>query len=322
MISYVLKNDKYEMKVPALTFGAAGFERNDCDDVYFEFLDKYVELGGWCIDTARVYCDWLENGHNSSEGVIGRWLKARNNRDKICIATKGGHPEMGHMDKSRLSREELTKDLEASLRVLGVDYVDIYFLHRDDPKIPVEEIMPVLNDFYESGRIHFIGVSNWTTQRIEEANKFAEENGMEPIRISQINYSLAHSSVETFGDNTLVCMDTNEFRWYKKHDFPVMAFSPQAKGFFAKLAKGDAANNLPEGQYAGPANLARLAKVKQLSEQTGDTPAKITLGYLNSQPFFVSSVFAVTKLWQLDEDMEAQDLTYDPKTVAFLENMI
>ncbi|MEE1553240.1 MAG: hypothetical protein U0K24_08050, partial [Lachnospiraceae bacterium] len=57
MISYVLKNDRYEMKVPALTFGAAGFERNDCDDVYFEFLDKYVELGGWCIDTARVYCD-------------------------------------------------------------------------------------------------------------------------------------------------------------------------------------------------------------------------------------------------------------------------
>ena len=112
MISYVLKNDKYEMKVPALTFGAAGFERNDCDDVYFEFLDKYVELGGWCIDTARVYCDWLENGHNSSEGVIGRWLKARNNRDKICIATKGGHPEMGHMDESRLSREELTKDLD------------------------------------------------------------------------------------------------------------------------------------------------------------------------------------------------------------------
>ena len=176
MISYVLKNDKYEMKIPALTFGAAGFERNDCDDVYFEFLDKYVELGGWCIDTARVYCDWLENGHDSSEGVIGRWLKARNNRDKICIATKGGHPELGHMDESRLSREELTKDLEASLRVLGVDYVDIYFLHRDDPKIPVEEIMPVLNDFYESGKIHFIGVSNWTTQRIEEANKFAEKN--------------------------------------------------------------------------------------------------------------------------------------------------
>ena len=112
MISYVLKNDRYEMKVPALTFGAAGFERNDCDDVYFEFLDKYVELGGWCIDTARVYCDWLENGHDSSEGVIGRWLKARNNRDKICIATKGGHPEMGHMDESRLSREELTKDLD------------------------------------------------------------------------------------------------------------------------------------------------------------------------------------------------------------------
>jgi aryl-alcohol dehydrogenase-like predicted oxidoreductase len=101
-----------------------------------------------------------------------------------------------------------------------------------------------------------------------------------------------------------------------------MAFSPQAKGFFAKLAKGDAANNLPEGQYASTANLARLAKVKQLSVKTGQAPAVIPLGYLNSQPFFVSSVFAATKVWQMEEDMTAQDLKYDQKTVAFLENLI
>ena len=322
MLNYVLKNDKYETKVPSLTYGVANFERHDNDEVYFSFLDKYVELGGWCIDTARVYCDWLENGHNSSEGVVGRWLEARGNREKIVIATKGGHPAMGHMDENRLSREELTKDLNESLECLKTDYIDIYFLHRDDTSVPVSEIMPVLNDFYESGKIHFIGVSNWTTDRIEEANKFAAENNLEPIRISQINYSLAHASVETFGDDTLVCMDLKEFTWYKKNNFPVMAFSPQAKGFFAKLAKGDTATNLPEGQYASTANLARLARVKQLSEKTGDSPAVIPLIYLNSQPFFVSSVFAVTKLWQLDEDMVAQDKKYDNLTIASLENLI
>lgn len=322
MLSYVLKNEKYELKLPALTYGVAGFERHDNDEEYFKFLDKYVELGGWCIDTARVYCDWLENGHNASEGVVGRWLESRKCRDKVIISTKGGHPAMGHMDTNRLNREELTKDLEESLECLKTDYIDIYFLHRDDTSVPVSEIMPVLNDFYKSGKIHFIGVSNWTTARIEEANKFAEENGLEPIRISQISYSLAHASVDTLGDKTLVCMDTKEFRWYKKNNFPVMAFSPQAKGFFARLANGDAAKNLPEGQYASTANLARLARVKKLSEKTGDTPAVIPLGYLNSQPFFVSSVFAVTKLWQLEEDMTAQDLKYDEKTVAYLENLI
>ena len=322
MLSYVLKNEKYEVRIPALTFGTADFNRHDSDDIYFQYLDKYKELGGWCIDTARVYCDWLENGHNVSEGVIGRWLKSRNCRKNTVIATKGGHPAMGHMDENRLDRKSLTDDLNASLECLGTDYIDIYFLHRDDPTVPVSEIMPVLNDFYKSGKIHFIGVSNWTSERIEEANRFAEENGLEPIRISQIRYSLAHASPDTFGDKTLVCMDSKEFLWYKKHNFPVMAFSPQAKGFFAKLAKGDTAKNLPEGQYASTANLAKLARVKKLSEKTGDTPAVIPIGYLNSQPFFVSSVFAISKMWQLEEDMSAQDLKYDEKTIAYLENLI
>ncbi|WP_294409301.1 aldo/keto reductase [uncultured Ruminococcus sp.] len=321
MLSCVLKNDRYEIKLPALTFGAADFQRHDNDEEYFKFLDRYVELGGWCIDTARVYCDWLEDGHNASEGVIGRWIKSRNCRDKVVIATKGGHPEMGSK-QARLSRDELTKDLNESLECLQTDYIDIYFLHRDDVTVPVEEIMPVLNDFYQSGKIHFIGVSNWTTARIEAANKFAAENSMEPIRVSQINYSLAHASAETLGDDTLVCMDTKEYSWYRRNNFPVMAFSPQAKGFFAKLAKGDAANNLPEGQYATTANLAKLAKVKQITKKTGMTPAVVPLGYLNSQPFFVSSVFAVTKMWQLEEDMCAQDLIYDEKTLAFMENKI
>lgn len=322
MISYTLKNDKYEIKLPSLTLGTGDFKRHDNDEVYFELLDTYAACGGWCIDTARVYCDWLENGHNSSEGVIGRWMKSRGNRDKIVLATKGGHPAMGHMDENRLSREDLEKDINDSLECLGTDFVDIFFLHRDDTSVPVEDIMPVLNDIYLSGKAHFIGVSNWTCDRIQAANEFAAKNGMEPIRISQIYYSLAHASSSILGDNTLVCMDTREFQWYSKNKFPLMAFSPQAKGFFAKLAKGDAAQYLPEGQYASTANLARLARVKALSEKTGDSPSVIPIGYLSSQPFFVTSVFAASRPWQIEDNMSAQDLRYDEKTVAFLENKI
>ena len=130
MIEYTLKNDKYEIRLPALTFGTGDFKRHDNDEAYFELLDKYIELGGWCVDTARVYCDWLEDGHNSSEGVIGRWMKARNNRDKIVLATKGGHPAMGHMDENRLSREDLEKDINDSLEVLSLESGNKYFVHR------------------------------------------------------------------------------------------------------------------------------------------------------------------------------------------------
>lgn len=322
MLSYELKNDRYSIKLPALSFGTASFERTDSDELYFELLDTYYNKGGRCIDTARSYCSWLEDGLDSSEGAIGRWLKARGCRNDVIISTKGGHPNRENMDESRLGREDLEYDLSRSLEVLGTDYADIYFLHRDDERIPVSEIMPILDDFFKSGRVHFLGASNWTAARIEEANKFAEENGMEPFRVSQINYSLAHSSTDTFGDPTVVCMNLREFKWYQRNSFPVMAYCPQAKGFFAKLARGDAVKNLPEGSFTSTANLARLARVKQLSEKEGISPSVIPLGYLNSQPFFVSSVFAASKAWQIDENMEAQDLVFDSKTIAFLENVL
>lgn len=322
MLDFEIKNDRYSLRLPALTYGTASFERKDSDEIYFELLDAYYNCGGRCIDTARVYCEWLEDGLDSSETVIGRWLRERGCRDEIILCTKGGHPQMGDMDASRLSREELEYDLSRSLETLGTDHIDIYFLHRDDERIPVEEIMPILNDFYQSGRVHFLGASNWTAARIEEANKFAAEHGMEPFRVSQINYSLAHCSTDTFGDPTVVCMNLREFRWYQRNSFPVMAYCPQAKGFFAKLARGESMKNLPEGQFTSTANLARLARVKQLSRQDGIPAAVIPLGYLNSQPFFVSSVFAASKPWQIEENMSAQDLKFDHKTIAFLENII
>lgn len=321
LFKFTIKNKRHALELPCLTFGTANFETQDNDEYYFSLLDKYVELGGTCIDTARVYCEWLEHGADASESVIGRWMQARGNRGKIIIATKGGHPNREDMSISRLDRESLTHDLEKSLECLKTDYIDIYFLHRDDERIPVSEIMPILNDFVQQEKVRFIGASNWTTARIELANRWAEQHGMEPFVVSQINYSLAHSSTDTFGDPTLVCMNMWEYNWYRKHQMPVMAFSPQAKGFFARFAKGDA--TIPvDGQFTSTANLARLARVKKVSDDTGVPPAVVPLGYLNSQQFFVSSVFAASKLWQLEEDMEAQDLRYDPKTAAFLENIL
>ncbi len=322
MAEFEIKNDKYSLKLPSLTMGTANFERKDTDDVYFELLDTYYACGGRCLDTARAYCSWLDDGEDSSETVIGRWLKERSCRDEMIICTKGGHPDFSSMDVSRLSREELEADLARSLEVLDIEQADIYFLHRDDERVPVEEIMPTLNDFYQSGRVRFLGASNWTAARIEEANRFAEANGLEPFRVSQINYSLAHSSTDMFDDPTVVCMNLREFKWYQRTQMPLMAYSPQAKGFFAKLAHGTTSKSMPEGQFTSTANLARLARVRQLSEQQGIPPAVIPLGYLNSQPFFVSSVFAASKPWQIEEDMKALDLKFDRKTVAFLENII
>ncbi len=322
MITFKIENDKHTLELPALTFGTADFCRQDDDEYYFGLLDKYVELGGTCIDTARTYCSWIKGGEDSSELIIGRWLKARNNRENMIISTKGGHPEHDNMSVSRLDAKSLKADLDRSLECLNTSYVDVYFLHRDDERIPVSKIMPILDGFVKSGKVRFLGASNWTSGRIQAANEYAEAFGLEPFRVSQINYSLAHSSTDTFGDSTLVCMNMWEYSWYKKNNFPVMAFSPQAKGFFAKHSSVESIKKLPEGQFTSTANLARLAKVKELSEKTGTSPAVIPLGYLNSQSFFVSSVFAASNTKQIEEDMGAQDLKYEDVTIAFLENLL
>lgn len=322
MIRFKLENERYTINIPSLTFGTASFEKQDNDGEYFQFLDRYVELGGNCIDTARAYCGWLEDGEGASENTIGRWLEARGNRKDVIIVTKGGHPRYDDMKTSRLSRYELEEDLEKSLEALRTDYIDVYLLHRDDESIPVEEIMPVLDSFVRSGKVHFIGASNWKTERIEKANQYAESKGMEPFRISQIYYSLAHTSKEAIGDETIACMDMKSYAWYKKNNFPVMAFSPQAKGFFSKVAIGESITHQMESQFVSTANLARLSRVKAMCEQTGETPATLVLGYLNSQQFPVSSVFSATKLWQLEEDMRAGDTVLTPKQLAFLENKL
>ena len=118
MKTYILKSDEYEIKMPSLCFGTADFDDISKQMIYFLRLDKYMECGGSCIDTARVYCSFVDGGADVSETVIGNWMEKRKNRDKVIISTKGGHPPLDDMNHSRLSKEELDFDLSRSLECL------------------------------------------------------------------------------------------------------------------------------------------------------------------------------------------------------------
>ena len=284
------------MKVPARTFGSAVFERNDCDGVYFVFLDKYVELGGWCIDTARVYCDWLENGHNSSEGVIGRWLKARNNRDKICIATKGGHPEMGHMDKSRLSREELTKDLEASLRVLGVDYVDIYYHHRPDPETPLEETARALDGIVRSGKALYVGISNYNKEQTIEIAKLFKEMGT-PFIINQRKYSMFDRTIETDGLKD----------YASKNGIGIITFCPLAQGLLTdRYLHGIPQDSRirTDGRFLKEnaiteETLAKINALNEIAKKRGESLAQMALAWILRDGDITSVLIGASKPAQI-----------------------
>ena len=130
-----------------------------------DMLDMVSEYGVTGFDSAHGY------GGGDSERVIGEWMQRRNNRDKVMILTKGCHH---NQDRKRVTPYDLTSDLMDSLTRLKSDYIDLYVLHRDDPDVPVGPIVDTLNEHYEAGRIRGFGGSNWTHQRLQEANDYAD----------------------------------------------------------------------------------------------------------------------------------------------------
>lgn len=269
-------------KLSKIALGAADFGAGVNKTDSFALMDEYVRCGGNIIDTGRVYSAWIEGGANASESTIGAWLKERKCRDKVWIATKGGHPPINQHHVSRINAQELRKDMEESLRYLQTDYVDIYYLHRDDPQKAVSEIMPVLNAFVKEGKTRYIGASNWTAERIEKANAFAKANNMAQFTFSEIMWSYAKVNDGGETDDTLVIMNDTEYEAYRKNGLIVMPFGSQAQGFYT-LAKERGVGVLPvrmQLKYCNETNLKRLQKISKISEETGLSPTAVGLNHL------------------------------------------
>ena len=223
-------------QVSVIGLGTSEFGGKCPEGAAWEFMDKYMELGGNFIDTARVYGDFVTPRNGESEKVIGRWLSSRHCRDKVFLSTKGGHPPMNNMSESRLSWAQIRADLADSLSDLQTDHVEIFWLHRDDPSRPVGEILETLQSLIEEGRTRMTGVSNWSPERIMEANAFADTHGYTPIIANQPQFSLARQKMSL--DPTLVTMDEKTWRMHMKTGMVCCCFSSQAHGFFSKLDAG------------------------------------------------------------------------------------
>ena len=141
-------------------------------------LDRFVELGGNFIDTAHVYGDWVPGPRGRSEKVIGEWLKETGLRKDVVISTKGAHPDISDTSISRVNPEAIEKDLNESLERLNTDYIDLYFLHRDNPDVPVEELLDTLEEARIAGKIRYYGCSNWSISRISEAIEYARKQNI------------------------------------------------------------------------------------------------------------------------------------------------
>lgn len=196
-------------------------------------LNRFVELGENFIDTAHVYGDWVPGPKGRSERVIDQWLNETGLRQDIIISTKSAHPDITDMSISRLTPEDIEKDLNESLEFLNTDYIYIYSLHLDTPDVPEEEILDVLEKTRTAGKIRYYGCSNWTLPRIIEASDYASKQNITVFDCNQLMWSLADINYGGIDDKTFVVLDKDTYEYHKKADLNAMAYTAMAKGYFS-----------------------------------------------------------------------------------------
>ncbi len=290
----------------------------------FKLLDTFINFGGNFIDTANIYGKWLPEGENVSELVLGQWIKNRKNRENVIIGTKGAHPNLDTMHIPRLSHDEIVNDLNESLSSLKTDYIDIYWLHRDDEDSPVAEILEIMNEQVKIGKIRFFGCSNWKVERIREAMKYAAKHNIKSFVGNQMMWSYAVPNGKKFEDSTMVQMDKKGIKFHVDTQLTAIPYSSQAQGFFTKLEKNKGNINKLAGKrkqrYYNSENIKRYKRALKLSSELSKSISEIVLSYLISKPFPVIPIAGFSNRDQLRESIKAGDLVLEEGMVNFLED--
>ena len=190
--------------------------------VWHDLLEHYLEYGGTVLDTAR--------GYGESEQVIGRWLAQRGARERLVLLTKGGHGQRHGVTEGDFAAA-IEAELSTSLEVLGTEQVDLYLLHRDSLAFDVGTIIEALNGELRRGRVRALGASNWDYDRIEQANAYARDRGLQGFSVISNHLALAQSA-EPFWPG-LVAVGSDGRRWHRRTGVTLLVFSSQARGFFS-----------------------------------------------------------------------------------------
>jgi aryl-alcohol dehydrogenase-like predicted oxidoreductase len=287
----------------------------------FALLDAFMDAGGTFVDTAKVYADWLPGERSVSEKMIGEWLRHNGKRARVVLSTKGAHPELGTMNIGRMSPAEIVADLDASLRHLQTDVIDLYWLHRDDVKRPVAEILETLEGQVRLGKIRYYGCSNWRARRIEEAQAYARSQSWTGFVADQMMWNLAVIDYEALPDKTGVAMDADLKQYHLASGMAAIPYSAQANGYFQHLAAGekDKINAVHQRIYGSLSNDLRFERIRKLRAETGLSVTAIVLGYLMAQPFPTLPIFACRTMEQLRDTLQAADVILSQEQVAYLE---
>ncbi len=283
-----------------------------------QLLDDVYAAGIQTFDTARAY--------TASEKVLGDWMKLRGNRNELVILSKCGHPSP--FGRPRVNETDIRKDLERSLRYLQTDYIDIYLLHRDDESIPAGESVEIFNRLHQEGKIGAFGASNWSTERIRQANAYAKEHGLIPFTVSSPHFGLAEQVADPWGGNCVSITGAAkeaDRAWYRETQMPVISYSSLGRGMLsgrftsAQRAELEASMDAPaRAGYVSDENFERLKRCEELAAQKGATVAQIALAWMFEQGLNLFTIVATTKGSRMQENMKALDIALTDEECAWL----
>lgn len=284
-------------------------------------LGAFAELGGTFLDTARSYGDWIPDApRGASEACVGRLLKQRG-RDNWVVATKGCEFDYRAGDFApRVTPAHLREDLAASLEALQTDYIDLYWLHRDDPSQPVEVIVDALVAEQRAGRIRYFACSNWSPARIEAAQAYARGIGHSGFVACQPLWGLAEPDREAMQRYCPGGYYEDGYQSLHAAGLTMIPYSSQSRGYFSKVAR-DGESTLPDdlaALYLNDSNRRRQAVVERTAADHGVSVNQVVLGYLLSQPLPTIPLVGASRPEQLADTMAACELTLSPAELAAL----
>jgi aryl-alcohol dehydrogenase-like predicted oxidoreductase len=278
----------------------------------FDLLDAWLDAGMNFIDTADSYSRWVPgNAGGESEQAIGDWLTASGKRHQVVLATKVGS-DMGQGRKD-LSARYIERAIDASLRRLRTDYIDLYQSHWDDPSTPLEETLTAYSRLIAAGKVRAIGASNLEPDRLKEALQVSAAKGLPRYESVQPHYNLCERDVYE-GELQQLCVS---------HQLGVITYYSLAGGFLTgKYREQSDASLRARGehvrQYLNPMGIAILNALDAVATEHGATPAQVALAWLSSRPAVVAPIVSASTLQQLAELIASAHLQLSDAAIAAL----
>jgi aryl-alcohol dehydrogenase-like predicted oxidoreductase len=301
------------LQVSPLCFGGNVFGWTADERTSFSLLDAWIDAGFNFVDTADVYSRWAP-GHagGESESTIGRWIRQGGRRSKLVIATKVGN-DMGE-GRVGLKPERIREAVEASLRRLNIECIDLYQAHRDDPSTPLEETLDAFSRLVDAGKVRALGASNYSAARLHEALQASARLGLPRFESLQPLYNL-YDRFEFEDELQALC---------RREQVGVINYYALAAGFLTgKYRSAEDAGKSARGamvvqKYLDARGQRIVRALDEAAERCNATPGQVAIAWLLAQPGVTAPIASATSLAQLQELVQAAELKLDEATLALL----